>query len=50
MYRWLGLHGMRLTAVPEEKVVAVLEAHGGKVLYVERARDGGRTYFVGRNG
>ena len=50
MYRWLGLHGMRLTAVPEEKVVAVLEAHGGKVLHVERDRDGGRTYFAGRSG
>jgi hypothetical protein len=48
-YRWLGLHGMRLTTVSEEEVAIVLEVCGGKVLYVDRTRDGGRTYCVRRN-
>jgi len=50
LYRRLGLHGMRLTALSEERVVAILEALGAKVLHVDREREGGRTYFVGRNG
>jgi hypothetical protein len=40
---------MRLTTVSEEEVAIVLEACGGKVLYVDRTRDGGRTYCVRRN-
>ena len=50
LYRRLGLHGMRLTALSEERIVAILEALGAKVLHVDREREGGRTYFVGRNG
>jgi SAM-dependent methyltransferase len=51
LYWRLGLHPMRMRALPRERVTAVLEAHGGRVLEVETSTDPGfgfesSTYYV----
>ena len=51
LYWRLGLHGMRMTAIPEERVAAVVREAGGEVLRVEHERDprfpiAGGIYYV----